>query len=77
MKAIVVDQPGDAGQMRLSDVPDPIPGDADLLIRVHASALNRADLNQREGNYPPLPGTSEIMGLELSGEVVAVGANQR
>ena len=75
MKAIVVDEPGDAGQMRLTEVPDPVPGDTDLLIRVHASALNRADVNQRQGNYPPRPGTSEILGLELAGEVLGLGVN--
>ncbi len=75
MNAIVVDQPGDATQMRLAEVPDPVPGDSDVLLRVHASALNRADINQRQGNYPPRPGTSEILGLELAGEVIGAGAS--
>ena len=74
MKAIVLEQPGGPEQLKLADVPDPVPRDDDLLIRVYASALNRADTNQRQGNYPPQHGASEILGLELAGEVVEVGA---
>lgn len=77
MKAIVIDAPGDASQLRLADVPDPQPNPDELLIRVHATALNRADILQRQGLYPPPPGASEIPGLELAGEVVAVGAAVR
>ena len=68
MKAIVYDQPGDP--LRLSDVPDPKPGQGELLVRVHATAVNRADLLQRRGGYAPPPGASPILGLELAGEVV-------
>lgn len=75
MKAIVVAQPGGPEQLQLAEVPDPVPGPDDLLVQVHASALNRADTNQREGNYPPQHGASEILGLELAGEVVDTGAN--
>ena len=73
MKAIIVEEPGGPEQMKLAEVPDPVPGADDLLIRVHASALNRADTNQRRGTYPPQHGASEILGLELAGEVVEVG----
>ena len=73
MKAIVIDAPGDAGRLRLADLPDPAPAPGELLVRVHASALNRADVLQREGRYPPPPGTSDILGLELAGEVVTAG----
>lgn len=73
MKAIVVEQPGGPEQLALAEVPDPVPADGELLVRVHASALNRADTNQREGNYPPQHGASEILGLELAGEVVGLG----
>ena len=65
MKAIVIAAPGDASQLRLADLPDPQPKPDELLIRVHATALNRADVLQRQGLYPPPPGTSEIPGLEL------------
>ncbi len=75
MKAIVVEKPGGAEQLKLADVPDPTPGPNDVLVRVHASALNRADTLQREGNYPAQSGASEILGLELSGEVIEAGAN--
>ena len=75
MKAIVVDPPGrTADSLRLDDVPDPQPSDEELLIRVHATALNRADIMQRMGNYPSQHGASEILGLELAGEVIDVGA---
>jgi putative PIG3 family NAD(P)H quinone oxidoreductase len=73
MKAITFDTPGGPEVLQLADVPDPIPGPEDLLVRVRASALNRADTLQRRGNYPPPPGESEILGLELAGEVAAVG----
>ena len=68
MKAIVYDQPGDP--LRLGDAPDPQPGEGELLVRVHATALNRADLLQRRGGYAPPPGASPILGLEMAGEVV-------
>ena len=74
MKAITFDAPGDPEVLYLVDVPDPTPGPEDLLVRVRASALNRADTLQRRGNYPPPPGESEILGLELAGEVETVGS---
>lgn len=57
------------------DLPDPTPEADELLIRVEATALNRADLMQVTGNYPPPPGEPETLGLELAGEVVATGAD--
>ncbi len=75
MKAIVVDDPGGADQMSLLDIPKPVCGNTDLLIRVYASALNRADIIQREGHYPAQHGASEIMGLELAGEVIELGSD--
>ena len=78
MKAIVVDPPGKtADSLRLDEVPDPQPSDEEVLIRVHATALNRADMMQRMGNYPAQHGASAILGLELSGEVVETGARVR
>jgi putative PIG3 family NAD(P)H quinone oxidoreductase len=70
MKAILFDQPGDADVLRYDDAPDPQPGADELLVRVHATAVNRADLLQRRGGYAPPPGASPILGLELAGEVV-------
>lgn len=59
--------------MQLADVPAPAPGPREVLLHVRATALNRADLLQRRGLYPPPPGASEILGLECSGVVAALG----
>ena len=78
MKAIVVDAPGKtADSLRIAEVPDPVAGDEEVLLRVHASALNRADMMQRMGGYPAQHGASEILGLELAGEVLEVGSRVR
>ncbi|MGP3708884.1 NAD(P)H-quinone oxidoreductase [Gordonia paraffinivorans] len=69
MKAIVVE----AENLSLQDVPDPSPAAGEVVIDVVAAGVNRADLLQRAGNYPPPPGASEIMGLEVSGRISAVG----
>ena len=73
MKQIVFDRPGDAGQLRLAESPVPSPGVADVLIRVVAAGVNRPDLFQRMGLYPPPPEASPILGLEVAGIVEAVG----
>ncbi len=70
MKAILFDHPGDPDVLYYGDAPDPVPGPDELLVRVHATALNRADVLQRRGGYAPPPGASPILGLELAGEVV-------
>lgn len=70
MKAILVN---DDRSLRWDNVPDPICGDEDCLVKIEAAALNRADLMQREGDYPPPPGCPEWMGLEIAGTVVSVG----
>ena len=69
MRAIVVKQPGGPEVLQLGEAPDPKPRDGDLVVRVHAAGVNRADLVQRLGRYPPPPGESEIIGLEVAGEV--------
>jgi NADPH:quinone reductase-like Zn-dependent oxidoreductase len=73
MRAITFSTPGGPEVLQLTEVPDPTPGPEQLLVRVRASALNRADTLQRRGQYPPPPGESDILGLELAGEVEAVG----
>jgi len=73
MKAILIEKPGDESVLKLGDAPNPVPGPADLLIKVKFAALNRADIMQRQGFYPPPPGASPILGLECAGEVAAVG----
>jgi tumor protein p53-inducible protein 3 len=74
MKAIIVERPGDENVLKLGVAADPVAGPADLLIRVVCAGVNRADLMQRQGFYPPPPGASELIGLECAGEVIAVGA---
>lgn len=70
MKAILIQ---DDNSLLWTDVPDPIPADDEVLIDIHACALNRADLLQRAGNYPPPPGCPEWMGLEVAGVIEYVG----
>jgi tumor protein p53-inducible protein 3 len=69
MKAILVKKPGPADVLEYGDAPDPVPKDDELLVRVHGTAINRADILQRLGLYPPPPGASDILGLEIVGEV--------
>jgi putative PIG3 family NAD(P)H quinone oxidoreductase len=73
MLAVVVDRPGDGSDLRLAEVPAPEPGPGELLIDVAATAVNRADLLQRRGLYPPPPGVSDILGLECAGVVAGLG----
>lgn len=74
MRAIVAARPGGPEVLEVVEVPDPAPGTDELLVRVHAAGVNRADVMQRQGAYPPPPGASEVLGLEVAGEVVAAGA---
>jgi len=76
MKAILVN---DDRSLRWDNVPDPVLGNDDCLIKIEAAALNRADLMQREGDYPPPPGCPEWMGLEIAGTIVemAQGAKEK
>jgi tumor protein p53-inducible protein 3 len=74
MKAILIDKPGDEDVLKLGDFTVPVPGPADLLIDVRCAGINRADLMQRQGFYPPPPGASPIIGLECAGVVAAVGS---
>jgi putative PIG3 family NAD(P)H quinone oxidoreductase len=75
MRAIVFEHPGDESVLRIGEVESPSLAADELRIRVRATALNRADLLQREGHYPPPPGASPILGLECAGEVIEVGAD--
>ena len=70
MKAILV-QPDKS--LTWSDVPNPVMGAEDCLVEIHCAALNRADLMQRDGDYPPPPGCPEWMGLEIAGKIVEMG----
>jgi len=72
MRAILVDE--STRDMSIGEVADPVPRDHELLVRVKATAVNRADLLQRYGKYPPPPGASPIIGLEMAGVVEKVGS---
>ena len=76
MKAILVN---DDRSLRWDDVPNPVLGNDDCLVKIEAAALNRADLMQREGDYPPPPGCPEWMGLEIAGTIVEIadGAKEK
>ncbi len=71
MKAIAITRPGGPEVLELVERPDPVPGLAECLIRVAASGVNRPDVLQRKGAYPPPPGASDLPGLEVAGEIVA------
>jgi putative PIG3 family NAD(P)H quinone oxidoreductase len=74
MRAVVFDQPGDESVLRVGEVEAPALTPGALRIRVSAAGVNRADLLQRRGMYPPPPGASPLLGLECAGEVIEVGA---
>jgi putative PIG3 family NAD(P)H quinone oxidoreductase len=73
MRAVVCTEPGGPDVLRVAEVPDPVPAAGEVVIRVAAAGVNRADLAQREGAYPPPPGAPPYLGLEVSGQIAAVG----
>ena len=73
MRAVVITEPGGPEVLQLQEVPDPSPGVGEVVLDVTAAAINRADLLQRQGFYPPPPGASEYLGMECSGTVSALG----
>jgi len=73
MVAIGYEAPGEPEVLRAENVPVPRPGPGDVLVKVAFAGVNRPDVAQRRGNYPPPPGASPIPGLEISGEIVALG----
>ena len=74
MRAAVVTEPGGPEVLQVAEIEDPVPGPDEVLVAVHASALNRADLMQRRGGYPAPPGIRpDVPGLELAGVVEATG----
>lgn len=73
MRAILVDKTD--GSLHWSEVPTPVEKEDEVLVKIEAAALNRADLMQREGDYPPPAGCPEWMGLEISGTIVELGAD--
>lgn len=73
MRAITFDAPGGPEVLRLAEVPDPVAAPGEVIVQVRGTAVNRADLMQRRGLYPPPPGASDILGLEAVGEVAELG----
>jgi NADPH:quinone reductase len=75
MQVVEIAVPGGPEQLRIAVRPVPQPGEGEVLVKVAAAGVNRPDVMQREGRYPPPAGASDIPGLEISGEIVAMGAN--
>ncbi len=73
MHAITIPEPGGPEALVWAEVPDPVPGEGEVLVEVAASAVNRADIMQRQGFYDPPPGASPYPGLECSGRIAALG----
>lgn len=73
MRAILLAGFGGAEVLRLGEAEKPQQGQGEVLIKVAAAGVNRADLHQRQGHYPPPSGASEILGLEVAGEIGATG----
>ncbi len=77
VRCIEIAEPGGPEVLRLAERPDPVPAAGELLIDVVAAGVNRPDVLQRQGAYPPPPGASDIPGLEVAGHVAAVAAGVR
>jgi NADPH2:quinone reductase len=77
MRAVIAPRPGGPEALAVVERPVPAPRAGEILLAVHAAGLNRADVLQRLGKYPPPPGASDILGMEAAGEVVAVGPDVR
>ncbi len=77
MRAVIVPEPGGPDALVVADLPDPAAGPGEVVIDVAASAVNRADTLQRQGFYPPPPGASDVLGMECSGTISAVGDGRR
>ncbi|ANY21845.1 NAD(P)H-quinone oxidoreductase [Gordonia terrae] len=73
MRAVTVREFGGPEVLQISELPDPTPASGEVLLGVAATAVNKGDTHQRVGNYPPPPGVTDVMGLECSGTVLAVG----
>jgi putative PIG3 family NAD(P)H quinone oxidoreductase len=73
MRAVIAPEPGGPAALQVVELPDPEPGPGELLVRVAAAGVNRADVLQRSGRYAPPPGASAVLGLEVAGTVEAVG----
>ena len=77
MRVVVAPRPGGPEALELELRPRPIPAEGEVLVRVEAAGVNRPDVHQRQGHYPPPPGVTDVLGLEIAGEVAALGPNAR
>jgi NADPH:quinone reductase len=75
MRAVIAVRPGGPEALKIEMRPRPHPGTREILVRVEAAGVNRPDVHQRQGNYPPPPGVTDVLGLEIAGEVVTLGPN--
>src|ERR1700742_815899 len=75
MTVVEIAAPGGPEQLRTAVRPLPQPGNDEVLVRVEAAGINRPDVMQRQGRYPPPPGASDLPGMEIAGEIVALGPN--
>jgi NADPH:quinone reductase len=75
MRAVIAVRPGGPEALKIEMRPRPDPGTREILVRVEAAGVNRPDVHQRQGNYPPPPGVTDVLGLEIAGEVVTLGPN--
>src|SRR5712671_5936128 len=74
MTVVAISKPGGPEVLLPETRPVPTPGPGEILIKVHAAGVNRPDVAQRSGSYPPPPGASDVPGLEVAGEVVVLGS---
>jgi len=72
-RAVIASRPGGPEVLQIVERPRPVPGDGEMLVRVHAAGMNRMDVLQREGNYPLPPDATDVLGVELAGVVESVG----
>jgi NADPH:quinone reductase len=75
MRVVVAPRPGGPEALEVQMRPLPVPAAREILVRVEAAGVNRPDVHQRQGHYPPPPGVTDVLGLEIAGEVVALGPN--
>src|SRR5450432_3805770 len=73
MTVVEIAAPGGPEQLKIARRPMPSPGDGEVLVRVAAAGVNRPDVMQRQGRYPPPPGASDLPGMEIAGEIAALG----
>lgn len=76
-RAVIASRPGGPEVLQIVERLRPVPGEGEMLVRVSAAGINRPDVMQRQGNYPPPPDASDILGLELAGVVESLGSGVR